>query len=653
MEEDPVDICTDCCCDNITISISENAKPKHEINVVDLIENNPISKLSQNYNGMLLTKIKHNFSDFEQQLFVSSFYCYLNYNQKTDFVIDLDNVWKWLGFAQKVKAKALLERHFVLDIDYTRPFSHVGKMTINVKGGKNKDVFMLSVKTFKSLCLKAGTKKSNDIHEYYMKMEEILQETINEESNELRKQLGQITIQLEQKDLQLQTQITQSQKEKDLLREKTLLEQFPINAQCVYYGRIDNKSVKGEQLIKFGISNELCRRVNEHKSNFSNFCLINAFKVTNHVQTENGIKRHPVLKKYIRNIQTEKNANNVELISVEKLSFEEIDEIIKTIIKETEYNVENYNIVLEKNVELELRINRIEKENKEKDAKILELENKLKDFTPNTSFEEKQLKKLSLTNVTSNGYLLYAFECKDNRFKCGYCRPADLDNRSKIFKACDPDGELKFTQKFNFPFIEKIMLHLLKTRLTRITSESYDGTLSDIQLIFDICAKIDDLFIGDCSLQDILDKIDKKDILQDNVNYDPEVPLVKKSTRPIDQIHKDTGKIVASYPSIESAGKSIGLTTGTAVGVALRNKTLCKGYLWRYSGISAEDQMTDQPVIKVCCSTAEKTYFKNIADAARDCGISAPGLRNRIVTKVHINDYHWTFDKNATHYNPL
>jgi hypothetical protein len=653
MDNDDVNICTDCSCDNITISISENAKPKNEINIVNLIEENPITKLSYNYNGILLTKIKNAFTDFEQQLFVTSFYCYLNYNQKTDFVIDLDEVWKWLGFSQKQRSKILLEKHFTLDLDYKILLTPQNKQKYVGSGGHNKEKILMTVKTFKSLCLKADTKKANEIHEYYMKMEELIQDAINEESNELKKQLGQITTQLEQKDLQLQTQITQSQKEKDLLREKTLLEQFPINAQCVYYGRIDNKSVKGEHLIKFGISNELCRRVNEHKSNFSNFCLINAFKVTNHVQTENGIKRHPVLKKYIRSIQTEKNANNVELISVEKFSFEEIDEIIKTIIKETEYNVENYNIVLEKNVQLELTINRIEKENKDKDAKILELENKLKDFTPNTSYEEKQLKKLSLTNVTSNGYLLYAFECKDNRFKCGYCRPADLDNRTKIFKACDPDGELKFTQKFNFPFIEKIMLHLLKTRLTRITSETYDGTLSDIQIIFDICSKIDDLFIGDFSLQDILDKINKKYILLDNVNYDPEVPQVKKSTRPIDQIHKDTGKIVASYPSIEAAGKSIGLTTGTAVGIALRNNTLCQGYLWRPSGISAEDQMTDQPVIKVCCCTAEKKYFKNIADAARDCGISAPGLRNRIITKVHINDYHWIFDKNATHYNQL
>ena len=265
MEEDSVDNFQESSCENIIVSVSE----KKDLNIVDLIENNPITKLSSNYNGVLLKKIKNVFTDFEQQLFVSSFYCYLNYNQKTDFVIDLDDVWKWLGFQSKFNSKRVLEKYFTINVDYIS-LSQSAKQSIHNKGGQNKEKILMTVKTFKSLCLKADTKKANEIHEYYMNLEELIQDAINEESNELRKQL-------EQKDLQLQTQIVQSQKEKDLLREKTLLEQFPVNYQCVYYGRVDNKSVKGESLIKFGISNELCRRVNEHKSNFTIFCLINAF----------------------------------------------------------------------------------------------------------------------------------------------------------------------------------------------------------------------------------------------------------------------------------------------------------------------------------------------------------------------------------------
>ena len=89
-----------------------------QLDIVKLIENNPITKLSNDYNVKLLTKIKSNFTDFEQQLFLSSFYCYLNHHPMNDFVIDLDNVWKWLDFCQKQRAKELLEKYFVIDKDY-------------------------------------------------------------------------------------------------------------------------------------------------------------------------------------------------------------------------------------------------------------------------------------------------------------------------------------------------------------------------------------------------------------------------------------------------------------------------------------------------------------------------------------------------------
>ena len=55
-----------------------------QLNIIELIENNPITKLSKTYNNKLLNKIKENFTDFEQQLFVSSFYCYLNFDKNID-----------------------------------------------------------------------------------------------------------------------------------------------------------------------------------------------------------------------------------------------------------------------------------------------------------------------------------------------------------------------------------------------------------------------------------------------------------------------------------------------------------------------------------------------------------------------------------------
>jgi hypothetical protein len=123
------------------------------LNIVELIESNPITRLTNNYHNKLILKIKDNFTDIEQQMFVASFYGYLNYNSRTEFVVDLDNVWKWIGFQQKVKAKTLLEKHFKLDIDYKLLLSQPGKRLDSTSGGHNKEIIMLTINTFKRFCL--------------------------------------------------------------------------------------------------------------------------------------------------------------------------------------------------------------------------------------------------------------------------------------------------------------------------------------------------------------------------------------------------------------------------------------------------------------------------------------------------------------------
>jgi len=78
-----------------------------------------------------------------------------------------------------------------LFLDYKKSLLQTEKQT-NIKGGHNKEIFMLNVKTFKLFCIKAGTKKADEIHEYFIKLEEILQEVLLEESSELKLQLQQL-----------------------------------------------------------------------------------------------------------------------------------------------------------------------------------------------------------------------------------------------------------------------------------------------------------------------------------------------------------------------------------------------------------------------------------------------------------------------------
>ena len=82
----------------------------------------------------------------------------VNYNQKNDFVIDLDNVWKWLGYNQKIKAKDLLEKYFIINTDYKSLLTKISEQKQHIRGGHNKEIIMLNISTFKRLCLKADEK---------------------------------------------------------------------------------------------------------------------------------------------------------------------------------------------------------------------------------------------------------------------------------------------------------------------------------------------------------------------------------------------------------------------------------------------------------------------------------------------------------------
>jgi hypothetical protein len=624
------------------------------LNIVELIENNPITKFSSDYNNKLLVKIKDSFTDFQQQLFLSSFYCYLKYHPTNDFVIDLDDVWKWMDFFQKQRAKELLEKNFVIDKDYKCLLTFESEQKKG-RGGHNIKKIMLNVKTFKSLCLKAGTKKADEIHDYYMKMEDIIQDVLTEESIELKNQLEQQTIKLEEITLS-------SEREKELLVEKTLIEQFPLNTQCIYYGKIDNKSLgqahrlHNETLIKFGQSNNLAERVKCHKKNFMNFRLVAAFKVKNKIEIENAIKKHPMLKKQMRILTVEnpdyKEENYREILALDDNQFtlDKIDGYIREIIKQNEYNIENYNLLVEKNSQLEDTIRQMENEIKEKNNIIENTNKELQNYKSDVTADSKS-KIASNFAICKYGYYLYAFESEPMRYKCSIVRQKDFEYVNKNLKELDSNGEMKYYTKVSYPFSEKVMIFLLKQNCTSVGTNKFESSYEIIKKILDITVKLESLLIekGD-HLELLSDIFDGNNIGSVEEHVEPDEPIVKKTKRSIDQINKDTGEIIKSYESIEAAGRSLGLTTGTAVGIALREKRVCKGFLWRYSGISKEDQYSEQPVIKVCCATGENTFFKTIAAAAKDAKISQSALRNRIITKVHLNGYHWVFDKTASHY---
>ena len=349
------------------------------LNIVDLIENNTVLNLSPDYNNRFVNKVKETFTEMQQQLFVSSFYCYLNYHQTNDFVIDLDNIWKWLGFHAKQNAKILLEKCFIINKDYTLLIPQ-HKQSCDTKGGHNKQIILLNIRTFKLFCIKAGTAKANEIHEYFIKLEDIMNEIVKEECVELKEKI--------------ENQKILNKLEKELLREKTLIEQFPVNTQCVYYGLVDNTNENNEQLIKYGNSNNLQQRVEQHKKIYTNFRLVNAFKVENKLHIENAIKNCDDIIPYKRVIEI-KNVNYTELLSINNLSFEKIDKIIKNIITTIEYTPENYIKLLSENKELKNEVDILKNENK----KLKQKDNVTKNKEPTKPTEPKEPKEQTVKKI--------------------------------------------------------------------------------------------------------------------------------------------------------------------------------------------------------------------------------------------------------------
>jgi predicted GIY-YIG superfamily endonuclease len=255
------------------------------VDIIELVENSPLTKFSQHtdYKSKIVDKLKNRFTTTEQQLFLANFYLYLNYNNTTDFVIPLDNVWKWLGFGRINDAKRVIDKNFKENTDYkiygneTNVFAlqvgkakndEINKDKTNVfappiggakndeikrdktnvfappiggakneednneingidrtevsrkaagnyisnnkdktntfspptcgaasetRGGHNKEYIYMTVNCFKKLCLKARTDKADEIHDYYIKLEEVLNETLIEETETLKNLLDKKT----------------------------------------------------------------------------------------------------------------------------------------------------------------------------------------------------------------------------------------------------------------------------------------------------------------------------------------------------------------------------------------------------------------------------------------------------------------------------
>jgi hypothetical protein len=320
--------------DKLTIILMEN------LDIVNLIEKNPITKLSDTYNNKLLLEIKKNFTNDQQQLFISSFYCYLNYDEITDYVIDLDNIWNWLGYKQKYNAKYTLEKNFKINIDYKMFALEYSGVKKNGRGGYNKENILLNIKTFKLLCLKSETKKANEIHEYFISLERILSKIISEESTDYKIKLTQLKNESNNKEIEYNNNLIINNA---LNKEKMLLTEYSTKGPLIYIIKVKSYD-DGTYIIKIGESRKgINRRYSEHKTNYDECLLLDCFSTKKSNEFESFLHNHDDIKfNKVTNLEGHENEKELFLIG-KNLSY-------KTLIKIINSNIKHYDEI---NFELE------------------------------------------------------------------------------------------------------------------------------------------------------------------------------------------------------------------------------------------------------------------------------------------------------------
>jgi hypothetical protein len=416
------------------------------LDIVELIETNPITKLSNTYNNKLLLKIKEKFNESEQKMFITSFYCYLNYNQKNEFVIDLDNVWKWLEFTNKANAKKILQKYFTLNIDYINLLDANIKQE-NAHGGNNKEIFMLTVRTFKLFCIKAGTEKAKEIHEYFVKLEELLQEIIEEESSELK-------LQLKQKN----NEILENKEDynKKILKEteKILLREFGNIGSLVYLIKVKTYD-DGTYVLKIGESRKgVLDRYNEHKIKYDEVLLLDCFMVKRSKDFESFIHNNPNVKdNKVSNLNGHENEKELFLIG-NNLTYSSLLKLIKNNIKNfNDANVNDYEIEKMKleYIKLNIEYEKIKMLN-EDDKKIFVEQILKQELINNNSILLQKIENLEKTN--NNTIILNKIE--------------NLEKTNKEILEKLTSMQIKTTTNFNEP------LSTLGPRLQKINPDTFE-----------------------------------------------------------------------------------------------------------------------------------------------------------------------------------
>lgn len=155
------------------------------INFKELVKESKTT-LSLNVQDRLVERLNTNFTEDEQRWYVANLYMYMNYHPTDDYPINLEHVFGMIGFSNKGNAMKTIKNNFTEGEDYKTSLIPKEKSRW---GGSGSDRIMLNVDTFKNLCMLAKTERGKQIRKYYVKLESVYNQIINDEVQQSKREL--------------------------------------------------------------------------------------------------------------------------------------------------------------------------------------------------------------------------------------------------------------------------------------------------------------------------------------------------------------------------------------------------------------------------------------------------------------------------------
>ena len=299
--------------------MNDTTKPQINFNEFDL-NSDPGKGLD--FKSRLVDNLIAECNTDEQKWFVKNWFMYLNYHQTEDYVVNLEDIWEFIGFASKANSKKTLKNNFILGEDFK--IYEDGRM----KGKFTTETVMLNVNTFKTLSMLARTDHGKKIRKCRIKLEKIYNKLVQED-HAAHQAL------LEKKDNDLK------------LHKHNFLVEYLKYKKCIYFQKVISKDL---DLIKIGSSQNIIQRNSDLQRTYgTDGIFLEVFECNALFRDiERNILNDPVIKanKHKGPLDNGRVSNEIIIISND-FSYEQLVTLVKRHISSINNNLENKRMELE------------------------------------------------------------------------------------------------------------------------------------------------------------------------------------------------------------------------------------------------------------------------------------------------------------------